>query len=415
MRCFSALLFLILAGVFTSSVAQRPASSPAPSPAPTPPKPGLAVVLERQVVRENDELQAQIWISNEWDKPISDVVLQVNVPAFLSLAAGSCSDSKNGSQTNPQGVASIGTIAPNDVKAVNVCLRTGPDIMVGDFNVSFTCEYAWPLANGKGRSFVTTEKTLKSNLLGSDTVAGVPIALAAFIVPGLFFWLVIGWLKVPWDIGSALGDKLVYSVIVSVLLLWLINFWKPNTSGAIGLSKLFTFALAGATVGLFVGSVDHGLRFLVRLRKQTRQSIAKAAEVKLGDDSLVLLRKLLTKYPNCRKPRAVVTLGEEQYIGSLMAETDEIVAVIGWFRIARENIQASNRDEVIAELEGAKEPIELFNIATRYRLKIEPRNGIKQRTKGNESELEEVWTSPREGVTAEQHCDTAEDEVLILE
>src|SRR6476646_275254 len=230
-RLGSPFFVILLAGLFCSTLAQRAAPSPAPTPAPTPPKPGLAVVLQRQAIRESDELEAQVWISNDWAKPISDVTLRISTPAFLSWNAGSCADWRNRSyQPNAQGVASIGTIGASNFRVTTVCLKSAPDIMVGDFNVSFTCEYAWPAGGEKGRSFVTTEKPLKANLLGSDTVGGVPIALASFIVPGLVFWLVIGWMKVPWNVGSALGDKLIYSVIVSVGLLWLLSWWKTDSS-----------------------------------------------------------------------------------------------------------------------------------------------------------------------------------------
>jgi hypothetical protein len=412
MRRLGSPLFVLFAGLFCGALAQRPS----PTPFPTPPKPGLAVVLQRQAIRENDELEAQVWISNEWDKPISDVALRVNTPAFLSWAPSTCTDwRKNSYQPNTQGVASIGTIGASDFRVTTVCLKSAPDIMVGDFNVSFTCEYAWPMGAAKGRSFVTTEKALKSNLLGSDSVAGVPIALASLIVPGLVFWLVIGWLQVPWNVGSALGDKLVYSVIVSVALLWLLNLWKPDRSGAIGLSKLFYFALAGAAAGVIVGGVDHLLRFLLRRRKAEEEAIADAAQVKVGDESLVLLQKLLAKYPNGRKPRAVVTAGSTQYTGTLMEETDEIVAIIGWFRIAKDNLPTANRAEIVSALEQAKLPIQLFNVAAKYALTIEPRNGIRKTTNGNETEIDEAQTIERNGVVAEQHFDTDEDDVIVVE
>jgi hypothetical protein len=287
--------------------------------------------------------------------------------------------------------------------------------MVGDFNVSFTCEYAWPAAAGNGRSFVSTEKTLKSNLLGSDTVAGVPIALASFIVPGLVFWLVLGWMKVPWSVGPALGDKLIYSVIVSVALLWLISWWKTDSSGAIGLSKLFWFAATGGVAGVVTGSLDHLRRSLLKRRKDRQDAIADAAQAKVGDEPKELLRKLLAKYPQGRKPRAVVKDGSTQYTGSLMEETDEIVAIIGWFRIVKDDIPPANRAAVVDELARATLPSEIFNVAIKYGLTIEPRNGIRQIINGEESEGPEVLPIKRRGVIAEQHWDTDEDEVIVVE
>lgn len=415
-------LFITCLGIFLSALAQRPS----PTPVANPPKPVLSLSLERSAIRENDQLQAKIWISNDWDKPISDVILRVNTPTlpnkddrlnqspqkFLTWSNTSCAEWKNAIDD----AANIGTIGPRDFREITICLKSGPDVLIGDFNVSFICEYAWAFENQKGRSFVTAEKTLKSNLLGSDSVAGVPITLAAFIVPGLFFWIVVGFLKVPWNIGSGLGDKLVYSVIVSIILLWILNWWQADLGGAIGLYKLFKFALAGAVVGLVAGFTDHGRQLLVRRYRENKAKIAKAGEVKLGDESDELLRKLVKLHPNCRKPQAVIRLKDgTEYIGSLMAETSEIVALIGWFRILKQNIQGPNRAQIIAELEQAKQPIDLYNLAIQYNLQIEPRNGIKQITNGAESEIDEKLTIPHDGVTAEQHCDTPEDDVLVLE
>jgi hypothetical protein len=416
MRRLGSLLLILLAGFFGGALAQRTSPTPAPTPFPTPPKPSLAIVLQRQAIRENDELEAQVWISNEWDKPISDVALRLNTPAFLSWAPSSCAEwKKNSYQPNAQGVASIGAIGASDFRVTTVCLKSAADIMVGDFNISFSVEYAWPMGAAKGRSFVTTEKTLKSNLLGSDSVAGVPIALAAFIVPGLVFWLVIGWLQVPWNVGSALGDKLIYSVIVSVVLLWVISWRKTDSSGAIGLSKLFWFAAAGGVAGVAVAGLDHLVRWRLRRRREKQAAIADAAEAKVGDEPHVLLQKLLAKYPNGRKPRAVVTVGGTQYTGSLMEETEEIVAIIGWFRIVKDNLPVENRAEILNELNQAQLPLQLLNVASKYGLTIEPRNGIRQTTNGEESEIEEVLTIRRRGVVAEQHFDTEEDEVIVVE
>ena len=422
-RLGSPLLLILVAGLCCSAYAQVPAPTPSvtpatatPTPFPTPPKPTLAVVLQRQAIREDDELEAQVWISNDWDKPLSDVALQLNTPAFLSWAHGTCADwKKNSYQPNGQLIARLGGISGNDFRITTICLKSASDIMVGDFNVSFTCEYSWPMGTTNGHSFVTTEKTLKSNLLGSDSVAGVPIALAAFIVPGLVFWLVIGSMQVPWNIGSALGDKLIYSVIVSVALLWLISWLKTDLSGSIGLSKLFWFAAAGGFAGVVIGGADHLARWWFRRRKQQQAALADAAEAKVGDEPLELLQKLLAKYPNGRKPRAVVTAGETQHTGSLMEETNDIVAVIGWFRIVKDNIQAANRAEILGALTQAQSSLELFNVATKYGLTIEPRNGIREITNGAESDGAEVLTIKRRGVVAEQHFDTDEDEVIVVE
>jgi hypothetical protein len=364
-------------------------------------------------MRENDQLQAKILISNEWDKPLADVVLRVTAPTFLSWSDTSCAEWKGATQ----GAANIGTVGANDFREVTVCLKSGSDVLVGDFNVSFTCEYSWPIGQARGRSFVTADKTVKSSLLGSDTVAGVPIALAAFIVPGLFFWLVLERFKVPWNVGSALGDKLVYSVVVSIILVWIMSWREQDRSGAIGLSRLIYFALVGGLVGAAIGGIDRVVRRLNQHQRDKQSVLAKAAEPKLGEDWQVLLGKLLHHNPYCRNPLAVVRLEDgTEYRGSLVWETTEVVAIIGWFRVVKENVSGGNRDQIIAALEQAARPIDLFSLAVQYKLEIEARNGIREtKLTGAEDEMGESLTIPIEGVTAQQNCNTGGDEVLILE
>ena len=161
--------------------------------------------------------------------------------------------------------------------------------------------------------------------------------------------------------------------------------------------------------------MDHFVRFLLRRRKAKQEAIADAAEPKVGDKPLVLLEKLLNRYPDRRKFRAVVKTGDTVYTGSLMEETDEIVAIIGWFRIVKDNLPVENRAAIVNELGQAELPLQLFNVAGKYGLTIEPRNGIRKTTNGEESEIEEVLTIRRRGVVAEQYFDTEEDEVIVVE
>jgi len=208
---------------------------------------------------------------------------------------------------------------------------------------------------------------------------------------------------------------LIYSVIVSVGLLWLISWWRTDSSGSIGLSKLFWFAAAGGVAGVVVGGSDHVVRWLVRRRNKALAALADAAEVRVGDQPQDLLEKLLNKYSAERKPRAVVTQDQKVYTGSLMEKTEDTVAIIGWYHVVKDNIQAANRAEIINALDQAKSSIEILNIAHNYKLTIEPRNPVRLRMKGVDSEAGEAETLVGPGIVAEQHFDTDEDEVIVVE
>jgi hypothetical protein len=357
----------------------QPPVTPEPSP---PPKPAVSVSFERQTIRENDAVEVHVLFANEWNQDLSSVVLYVNAPASLTWNALSCKEwskkSYQGGLANP--TLDLGAVGAHQLRVTALCVKSQPDLMVGDFNILFTFDYAWLQNNIAQHSFVTSEKTLKANLFGSDTVAGVPLALAGFIVPGLFFWLVVSWFNLPWGVKDlALGDKLLFSILVSFPIIYLVNGLRfPNVSTGISLIKLLLYASVGAAAGLLLGGSDK-LRRRLNLKEVERQKkvaeeevrLAKERQVKFGDDAQVLLGKLLNQYPDYQKPRAVIVLDNgTEYSGSLAAKADEATALIGWFQIERDKIKGDNRQEIIQKLEQAQRPLDLFNIARQYNLQI---------------------------------------------
>lgn len=415
------LTFFIFLGSSSSMAAGLATTTPSPSP--TPPKPNVVVSFERQSLRENDAIQAWIRFSNEWDQGLSNVALKIDAPGFLSWRMGTCGDWQSNLAAST-GVVNLGGIAPNDGRSTAVCFKSGSDIMVGDFNVSFTFDYYWP-GKTQPHSFVTSEKTLKANLFGTDSVAGVPIALAAFIVPGLFFWLAIKLLRVPWNIGTGLGETVIYSVLISFVLLWLVSYIHPGSSAAISINRLSFFAMVGGITGLTVGIGDHLVRFVVRRVKASRAAVArkaeegrlallKADEVKLDDTDTELLRKLLQMYPKYQQPRAVVRQHDVTYEGTLMAETNDVTALIASFRIVQSDIKGSNRAAIIAELAAASNSFERFKIATKHGIKIEPLDSIIKRDANNtEMEMDVAKTFQRKDATAEQFASGGKEPLIL--
>ncbi len=384
------LIPILMLGILSpiSLWARTPTPTPTPSPTPSdPPKPTIYISFERQAIKENDTIQISTRFSNEWDQGLTNVTLYVDGPSTLTWHASTCEEWK--STSYERGLANyevkLGPVGPNEVRPTVLCLKSGPSIDVGDFNVSFTYDYAWRKNNIERHSFLATDKPLKANLFGSDSVAGVPIALAAFIVPGLFFWLILGWLKFTWSIeGSPLGDKLIYSVLISLPLLVVVNWVMPTTGAGISFMKLGSYAATGFSVGLLLGIGDW-VRRRYKVRKADRaqkldaenQRIAEEKKVKPGDTPDVLLEKLLNVYPDYHQPHAVLRSADGvEYEGSLAVKQGEVVAVIGTFQIDQSKISGPLRDTIIAELTEAKRSIDRYYVARKYKLRIEGRNPI---------------------------------------
>ena len=421
MTRFSLLTLVVLSIVPLASGAGS--STPQPSPSPTPPKPNVAVSFDRQSLRENDAVQAWIRFANEWDQSLANVNLQIDSPSFLSWRVGACGDWKSNLPA-ATGTVNVGAVVANHVRVTPVCFRSGPDVMVGDFNVSFTFDYYWT-GKSQPHSFVTSEKTLKANLFGSDSVAGIPIALAAFIVPGLFFWLVVGWLKVPWNVGDGLGDKLIYSLLVSFALLWLLEKLQVNASTSISIQRLGVFAGVGAISGAAVGGSSRLISFGFRKWRESKATEAlaaqeqlaaarKAREVKLGDPKVLLLEKLLELYPNHKTPRAVISRDGIEYEGTLMSQTEDVTALIGSFRILKTEIKGPDRAAIIQELSAATTSFERYKIAVKHQLEIEPFDSIIA-THEDKSMTEESVSMvvETEGTAAQQFQDGGKEPLIF--
>lgn len=392
--------------VFASERAEPPTPSPT---VPDPPKPILIVSFGRQSIKEADAIDVRLLLNNEWDQTLSDAVLQIDSPPTLSWNGTTCEQWRQHPE-NPgllDRSLKIGPVGPKEVRRLNLCVRSGHNIDVGEFNILFAVDYSWTQNNVSRHSLVTTEKVLKANLFGSDAIAGVPIALAAFIVPGLFFWLVLQLLKSPWTIGGVgLGDKLLYSVLTSFVLLWLVNLVRPDPDPSISFSKLVFFAATGLVSGLIVG-------LTLRAWQSYRDSQRKKKEIKLGDPPEVLLGKLLKQYPQYHNPSGILrTAAGETYSGSLAAQTDDVVAIVGWFQIVKANIDGPNKAEILSALDEAKErAVDIYDVAIKYKLNIEARDPIN--LEGNPVGALH-FTNPRKDATAQTSEGTGSGEALVV-
>ena len=322
------LLFLLLA---SSQGFKDPAPASAAE-AEKAPAPQMTISLEHPILREGDTLPIHIVISNPSDFDLQNVCLQWSAPKNLEFksAAG------NGNEVD------IGTVPSQ--KGANIEIKkdifvSSSDIRNQDYNLLFALSYEWQSKDGLKHGVLTVEKPLKSAFLGTDSFAGVPLALAGFIVPGLLFWLALDWWKTPWRIqGPTLGDKTVYSVLVSMLLMAVVlklPLIKDRFDITEGLSwpKLGALALLGGGVGMLVGGLDRFLRWL-----HTKSLLHP------NDADSTLLVKLLRLNVGRNQPRTRVTLNSGQtYEGSVGGQSADHTYLVGWYRI---HSQGQNQAEV---------------------------------------------------------------------
>lgn len=332
-----------------------------------PPKPSVFVSFGRQTIQESDSVQVSVWLANDSEHELTDVRLHIASPDFLEWYEQSC-DGK----PFANGFA-LGSVQPASTLTRQFCVKTKPLIKVGEFNTSFVFQYRWRTEKGIAASFVSQEKTIKVNILGSDNVAGIPLALAGFIVPGLFFWLVVRVFKAPWYLDTVLGDKVIDSIIISVCIVaigsW-IGFVSVNSG--VSLNKLMLLAGVGSVAGLLTGATDFIIR-RIRLYK------LKAKQIEMGDDEKDILRKILKQRQPTRPTVEIVRLkNNEEYIGSLVSRTATTTTLIGWFRISLRG-QPPHVARKLRTLEQQRKLVKVFDLAKRHNIKIEVDDAVQLR------------------------------------
>ena len=371
--------------------AGRPSGQPSPSPSPAaspPAPPTVTVSLERSVIREEDSVPVNIWLTNPGSQALNEVQVNITSPAFLALSASQCDGKLDKSAVK------FGSVPANSSTSctLNLVTTKEKEIVVGEYNLLFTFQYLWKDNNGVHGSVVTAEKPLKVNLLGTDSVAGIPLALAGFIVPGLFFWIAIRLFKVPWGVELPLGDKTIYSIIISSLFM-AVGAWSDyfNVNNGISLNKLLKLAGAGFAAGVVVAIAYH-----VWNRRQQNKLADK--RISFNESEAAILGKALQLNPNYNPtklrrllglifPRApysmpltLVTLRDEtEYVGSFAVRDPESVVLLGWFSVKTDGAKDETKTAATQLAKGGK-LLELYQFASENELAIEVINRITKRS-----------------------------------
>lgn len=351
----------VLACLAASARAQaREASPPSKSP-----KPELLVSLSHSAIREDDQFPVSIWISNDSDIGLTSLNLRISSPESLEWHDISCDGPRI------PGVVALGGLAAHAAISRTLCLKSGPVVKLGSLNILFTANFTWQNKGQSGESFVSSEKPLTVALFGTDTLGGVPLGIAGLVAPGLLFWLVVNAFGASWGPGIALGDKMIYSVLASALIMIVLSpFPYLDTRTGLSVWKLAYLAAIGAGLGLVAGAIDWAVR-------RVRQDNMEAQTVRLGDDDKTVLGKLLRVYKNKSIVKTTVRLKDgRQFVGALGEERPDLVTLVGWFRVGTEN-KAANLVAELRRLATEKKYVELFDNAVRNQFSLQLSDAIK--------------------------------------
>jgi len=305
-------------------------------------KPTLNVVVERNELLAGQTIGVTVWVQNPTDSPVKDMRMRLTGPDFVAM--GRTDPSQSGADRcmvpTPIGPLVLGDVAPLSVldPPAALCLRAADSVAERDINLAFSLTYRLDKAPKPETGVIVVEKKLSVGLFGTESVAGVSLRLAAYVVPGLLLLLILRLAKVPGFSALQTAESATLSVLISVLLnlvpqgltkigpRFVLGAFDTGVSAWQFLIVCAAAVILGIIVAILRGIIV-GVRAIVR-RRRDRQRI-----VLPGDDPVTVLAKglLSTGDP---VPVTVLASNQSKYVGSVVAPTaDGGGALVGWFEL----------------------------------------------------------------------------------
>jgi hypothetical protein len=292
---------------------------------------GLSIFLSQGKIRINEPILGSISITNISETDVETAELTVLLPESVRLFHADCS--------NPfqlTGLMADGVKA-NSVKTWDVCYKLEKEkAQAGTFNLLYKLTYGW---DGKS-ALVSMEKTIEIDLIGVQSVLGIPLAFAGFVLPGLMLLVALKMVKMPWAVNLATDDRIIYGIFISLLLLGPLTYLagKPNSPGwlqifnlneQVSLERLISYVFTGMILGLVIGM------FYLRQKK-----IQSDLAITIFDSNKAVMKKALKLNSRYSKGTMVFFNKKENYhiIGSHFVSTDTTYQVLPQFRLTLSNI-----------------------------------------------------------------------------
>jgi hypothetical protein len=238
------MLLLHLAALFLASAA--------PSPPPT-----LAITFQREDVATSDTVAGEVWIQNASAAPLDSLRLHLSGPAFISLAR------KTGGRCGLHStVVDLPALPAGTLRHEALCLITGRELVEGDHTVTFSLTYRSRDSTGAyARAFVQATRTVKAGVFGNETIAGVSLRLASFLIPGLVFFILLRWMGTSTSNALQGTEVVTAAVVLSVLLIWLTGELVPvqNRRG-MSIERFWGLCLAASALAAAAAALAAGVR-----------------------------------------------------------------------------------------------------------------------------------------------------------
>src|SRR5580692_299890 len=153
-------------------------------------KPAMTIIMERGELLENQTTSLTVWIENPTDARMTDIHFSYAGPKFLQIGTFA-PDNKTCAVVSKD--IDFGAIEPGSALQPprRLCLQAGSPIDERDESLGFSVAYTL-VKDGKATSgFVVAEKKLSVGLFGTESIGGVSLRLAAYVIPGLLFMMIL--------------------------------------------------------------------------------------------------------------------------------------------------------------------------------------------------------------------------------
>jgi len=321
-------------------------------------QPLVAIVISFQQdhIRLNSPVPVTIWIINQSDIPVSGARLIVDKPDFIVIHLGSCD---NPAQTHP---IDLGAIPPNSVseQPVSICFTLDRQkALAGTYNILTSVIYEWE----EGTGLLSEEKTLQVDLIGMDTILGIPLGFAGFVLPGLMILVILRWFKVPIAIDMEPADRFIYGILLSLILLgpfsWIASQpWAPawitwlDFQQQVSIERLAVFVFIGLVIGLAIGLTYTG----VELQKERAVNFRASLRIKTDERPPELLKKALLLNPKHEGKRILLISkdNKQKIYGYHYAVFDKTLYVFAHFQLIIDSLPIDLQTKVRQMINSSK-------------------------------------------------------------
>jgi hypothetical protein len=318
-----------------------------------PGKPALTVILERNEILAGQTMSFSVWIENATDAKMLNAGLSLFGPAFLKIGtldqSGACAT---------KDTIDLGNVEPGSTLVRNkLCLQAGSSIEERDENLGFGVSYS--LQNQKDNKTtagaLVSEKKLSIGLFGTESVGGVSLRLASYLIPGTLFLMILRLFAPKWKIELGVTESVTLSIFISVFLFFLAAFGFPSLQ--------LRFAGIGSSVSaitfLTLCGIAMALAFIAVAVLRGSSVIAtrwRNARIVQENDSLVTIIRKAVRAAEGNFDPVMMSADGKQFFGSLAVPTSNGGKILlGWFKLKVANDRRrSNAEGWVKRNEFAK-------------------------------------------------------------